>query len=239
MKNSQFSNSGWLRCSSSELSEELWLCIFLHMSDDCPTHSYTALIEVSAISKRTASALRARRSEHHRLLMVNLEVEMQYNIVMLDKEQDRRDLEAFEDAWSIDSDGHWHDRFDRNYYSEGSPRPFMPIPAPSQSALLHRRLLLADGMPVFPALNERSPGWPAPPLLQQRSSVPETPPLRLDGSVPDARTFQGRDGSPLSVASTIPAILDPTSSPLPSFQPGFVDHSFLQQRAWINEWYSR
>ena len=237
IKTSQFCNSVVTRCSALELSEELWLIVFLLVSNDCPDHSFSALIEVSAVAKRAASALRARRAEHLRLLLVNLDVERQYDIVM--KEQERRDLEAFEDAWSIDSDGHWHDRFDERYYDEGSPRPFVPIPAPSQGVLQQRRLQLADGLPVFPALTDGSFGRVAPPLLSQPLTVPVLSPQRVPGSALQELTPQGRDGSPISVASTIPAVFDPTLLPHPSFQPGFVDHSFPQQRAWINEWYSR
>ena len=129
--------------AAAEVSEELWLYLFLFASNDCPAHSLSVLSELSAVSKRAASALRTRRAEHLRLLLVNLEVERQYDIVMRDREQDRMELQAFEDAWSIDSDGNWRDRFYDRYYDEGPPRPFIPLPSPSQGILLQHRLQLA------------------------------------------------------------------------------------------------
>ena len=158
--------------AAAEVSEEIWLYVFLIASDDCPGHSLSVLSELSAVTKRAASALRTRRAEHLRLLLVNLEVERQYDIVMRDREQDRMDLEAFEDAWSVDSDGNWRDRFYDRYYDEGPPRPFIPLPAPSQGVLLQRRLQLAEGLPTFPTLYEGSSGRVAPPLLTNSRYAP-------------------------------------------------------------------
>ena len=233
-------NKDWTWCSCRGLSEELWLSIFLLISDDCPLHSFTALYEVSAISKRAAAALRPRRAEHLRLALINLEVEKQYDEEMEEREQSRRDLEAFEDEWSIDSDGHWHSRFERKLREEFSPRPFVSLPVIPQAELQHRRLQLAVGLPTFPVLEDDPPVRPAPALLA-------TPPARgyaisrFQASSPGfmSRTVQGMEGSPLSAASTIPADFGLALRLSSSFPAGSVDPSFLQQREWFNERFSR
>ena len=62
-------------CPAIPTSEELWLMIFLFASDDCPLHSFTALVEISCVLKRAAAALSSRRAEHLRLLTINLEAD--------------------------------------------------------------------------------------------------------------------------------------------------------------------
>ena len=59
------------------LSEEIWLMIFFYTSEDFPLLSFSALLELSAVSRMPAKALSAVRAEYLRLLTVNLEVEKQ------------------------------------------------------------------------------------------------------------------------------------------------------------------
>ena len=68
--------AAWLPPSNS-LSDELWLSLFMFTSNECPFHSFTAILEISAISRTAARALASRRAEHLRLLTINLEVEQE------------------------------------------------------------------------------------------------------------------------------------------------------------------
>ena len=102
-------------CHAAALSEELWLMIFLFISDDCPLHSYTALVEISAVLKRAAAALAPRRAEHLRLLTINLEADHQLDVEMAREHELAEEADAFFETWSTDSDGHWHDRFERRW----------------------------------------------------------------------------------------------------------------------------
>ena len=201
----------------AQLSDEIWLHLFLFVSNDCPSHSFSALSELSAVTKRSSSALRCRRAEHLRLLNIDLEVDKMIDIEMHNREQDRKELDAFEDAWSIDSDGHWRDRFYDRYYDEGSPRPFAALPSQPQDVLLQRRLELAVGLPIFPTLDVSSPVrhdrfGPLPPLFS-RSPVPSAPAsMEVPRLSAQPFGFQGQVGSPNSVASTISCSFDPTST---------------------------
>ena len=147
-----------------------------------------------------------RRWEHHRLLMVNLEVDHQLDVEMW-ADQLSEEADAFGDTWSIDSDGHWHDRFDRRYASDQHPRFYFEIYDPVDLRI--RRLQIA--MPF------------STPFVPPQRSVVQLQPFNADEPTPmegvvRTRSIspQGRDASPMSVASTVPADFDPT---LANFRP--------------------
>ena len=189
-----------------DFSEELWLTIFFFVSEDCPAHTFMDLSEISAVSKRAAAALAARRSEHLRLALVDLQVEREYDIIMQDRDDD---IMAFHEAWFVDSDGHWHDRFDRHYYDSPPRRPRRPS-CHETSILQARRLELAAVSPVFPAIAESD----LPPIVPRRSAGFGWLPMEVDANNsnhgPPTESPNGRDASPMSVASTVPADYDPT-----------------------------
>ena len=98
----------WLPAANI-LNAELWLSLFLYISADCPFHSFSALLDISCVSRTAAIALAGVRAEHLRLLLISLDVEMEMDI---DHEMAQQAADDFFDSWSVDSDGHWHDRFD-------------------------------------------------------------------------------------------------------------------------------
>ena len=187
--------------------------IFLFTSDDCPLHSFTALSEISAISKRAAGALAPRRAEHLRLLKTNLEADHQLDVEMARERELDAEADAFWDNWSIDSDGHWHDRFEQRYAAE---RPQYYFEIYDNVDLRVRRLEIAMplGVPILP---------PSQLVLQP---FHEDGPASMEISRAHPISPQGRDASPMNVASTVPADFDPTLPPLRPL-PDLDDHDLV------------
>ena len=182
---------------SNALSDELWLSLFMFTSNDCPFHSFSAILEISAISRTAARALASRRAEHLRLLNVNLEVELEIDT---DHVMAQQAADDFFETWSIDSDCHWHDRYDDRRWTYQVPSTHvLEFPILDMMDLRVRRLELA-----IP--ND----WLQAPSL---SSVQVNGVPMIDASSPrPARnaTFESGGSSPMSVASTVPADYDPT-----------------------------
>ena len=201
------------------LSEEIWLMIFFYTSEDFPLLSFSALLELSAVSRMPAKALSAVRAEYLRLLTVSLEVEKQIEMEIDEDIRFREDADAFYETWSIDSDGNWHDREARRI-DEGHHRPFVEIPIYDNSELQLRRLRLA--LPSSPMFSR--PVFPASRPVARSPTEAENTDILMNRSPATAVRFpvspQERDVSPMSVASTIPADFDPllpASLPFPCY----------------------
>ena len=122
------------------------------------------------------------------------------------------EADAFFETWSIDSDGHWHDRFERRQAEQERPQYFFEIYDNIDLRVRRLELAMPQGLPVIPGprlvLQPMFEAGPSPPALSRGQQI----------------SPQGRDVSPMSVASTVPAVYDPT---LPALRPlpGFSDHS--------------
>ena len=156
-------------------------------------------------SSRAAAALSARRAEHFRLLVINLEADHQLDVEMAKEDELSADADAFFETWSIDSDGNWHDRFEERLRTEREdPQYFFEIYDSIELRTRRLEIAMPQGLPVLPASRL---------ALQPVVGSALTPSnLRIGQQV----SPQGRDASPMSVASTVPADYDPT---LPAFQP--------------------
>ena len=184
------------------LSDELWLHLFMMVSSDCPFDSFTALSEISAVSRTAAHALAPWRFEHMRLLRVNLEVEEEEDLAHAEALQDAED---FWDLWSVDSDGHWHDRYDdRRWTYQVIPELAVEFTTTELVEFRIRRLAMSfpTVFPFFTGAQDRANGIP--------DVVMDDGPAQRPGRNP---TFEAGVGSPMSGASTITADFDPTLPP--------------------------
>ena len=190
-----------------ELSDEIWLMIFLFVSDDCPSHSLTALIEISGIMKRSASALLPRRAEHLRLLLLNLEADHQLDVEMEIEDELNEQADAFFETWSIDSDGHWHDRRDRVEDALTVQQRFRDV----FSSTMQPRVVIDMYDPVELRTRRLELAWPS--MTPVAPPIPVVPELSVTRRELSSTSFRAgpsttpteRDASPMSMASTVPA----------------------------------
>ena len=187
---------------------EVWRCIFDFVSAAGPLWSLTSLVEVSGVCRAAATALSSARAEHAWALQCDLLAEREED----DEEAQRQsDIEAFYDTWSVDSDGNWHERYERfeaydfeHPPSEGTFMPPMTFRFPIFDALDNRTRRLELSIPanwlhnpeLTDVLVEGRPlmdpggGPPLPDLLRMQRQREDTPAWLA--------ALQDRDAPPLA-----------------------------------------
>ena len=119
----QVSPDHGLHSAVSAFNCEIWRGIFQFVSAPGAGWSLTALEDVSGVCRTSAIALSFERSDHAWALRCDLEAEHQI------EEEDaimQANADEFFDTWSVDSDGNWHERYERfeafDFDNEAPPR---------------------------------------------------------------------------------------------------------------------
>ena len=197
-----------LRSAVMAFNCEIWRGIFNFVSAAGPLWSLTALVEVSGVCRVAATALSFERAEHAWALQCDLLAERQED----EEDAERQaDVDAFFDTWSVDSDGNWHERYERydafdfeQAPSEGVFMPPMTFRFPIFDGLENRTRRLELSIPanwlrnpeLTDVLVEGRPlmdpggGLALPALLEMQRQREDTPPWLA--------ALQDRDAPPLA-----------------------------------------